>query len=438
MARGELGAAIENKQARLAVIGLGYVGLPVAALFAKQGFDVTGVDILPERVEKINAGVSPIEGEEPGLLELIDEVAGSGRLRATLDYGGIADCDVVLIDVETPVNEQHVPEYRALKSALASLGKVLRRGALVIVESTIMPGTMRAIVRPELEEASGMACGTDFCLGNCPERVMPGRLLHNLTHLSRVAGGDAPRTSALMKALYAHVVQAEIDETDWITAELVKTVENAYRDVNIAFANEVALICEALGADVWQVRELVRKSPGREMLKPGAGVGGHCIPKDPWLLAASVRDKDVPLRLIPAARAINDDMPRHMLRLAHARLGGLKGKKLLILGYAYLEDSDDTRASPAAALAALLRAEGARVEIHDPYVREYSGDVLQKARGCHAALLVTAHSQYAQLDLAALRAAMDGTLLVDGRGLWGREAARAASLELLRLGDFSE
>ncbi len=436
--RAELLRRIEARSARLAVIGLGYVGLPVAALFAERGYQVIGVDILPERVKKINAGVSPIEGREPGLPELMREVTASGQLRATLDYGDIADCDIVLIDVETPVNDRYIPEYRALKAALAALGAVLEKGMLVVVESTIMPGTMQGVVQPALEAASGLRCGRDFFLGNCPERVMPGRLLHNLQKMSRVVGGDAPQTAELMKAFYAHVVEAEIDEGDWITAELVKTVENAYRDVNIAFANEVALICEALGADAWRVRELVRKSPGREMLKPGAGVGGHCIPKDPWLLASSVHGKEVPVRLIPAARAVNEDMPRHMLALACAGLGGLNGKKMLILGYAYLEDSDDTRASPAEVLTRLLRAEGAQVEIHDPYVVEYTGDVLAKAVGCDAAVLVTAHSDYARLDLAALKSALRGDLLVDGRNVWTREAARAAGLRLARLGDASE
>ena len=170
-----------------------------------------------------------------------------------------------------------------------------------------------------------------FYLGNCPERVMPGKLIQNLTSMSRVVGGDSPQTAAVMQALYRNIVQSDIDQADWITAELVKTVENTYRDVQIAFANETAMICEALGADVWRVRELVRKSPGREMLLPGAGVGGHCIPKDPWLLASSVRGYDVKVRLIPAARDINSSMPVHMLALLKERLKDLQGKRILVL-----------------------------------------------------------------------------------------------------------
>ncbi len=429
---------IEARTARMAVIGLGYVGLPVAALFAEQGFTVTGVDLKAERVALINQGISPIEGKEPGLAGLIARVVESGSLRATSDYDSLRDCDVILLDVETPVNQAHIPEYAALRSALTSLAAVLKEGALVVVESTIMPGTMQNVVRPILEENSGRKCGLGFYLGNCPERVMPGKLLYNLVHMSRVAGGDSPATAAAMQSLYRHIVQAEIDATDWITAELVKTVENTYRDVQIAFANETALICEALGADVWRVRELVRKSPGREMLLPGAGVGGHCIPKDPWLLASSVRGQDVDIRLIPAARAINSGMPMHMLNLLKTRLQDLKGLRVLVLGYAYLEDSDDTRDAPSQYFLQALQAEGAQAIVHDPFVKEFQGDVYAFAQNCDVAVLITAHGEYRQLDFARLKAALRSPLLLDGRNLWDKNEVARHGLELIRLGDFSK
>jgi len=434
----DLKLKISDRSVWIGVIGLGYVGLPVAALFAQKGYHVAGVDLKAERVEKINQGISPIEGNEPGLEELLAEVTRSGKLKATTDHQALADCDVVLIDVETPVNDQHVPEYQALRSALKSLGSVMKKGVLVVIESTIMPGTMQQIVKPLLEESSGMTCEKDFSLGNCPERVMPGKLLANLRGMNRVVGGNSSETSAVMKALYQQVVEADVDEADWITAELVKTVENAYRDVQIAFANEVALISEALGASAWRVRELVRKSPGREMLMPGAGVGGHCIPKDPWLLASSVRGKDVEVRLIPAARAINSDMPRHMRDLIANQIGGLKGKHILLLGYAYLENSDDTRDSPAEYLRKLLIEAGAEVVIHDPFVEEYVGNLYEKARGCDAAALVTAHSEYASLDFTRLAGSMTSPVLVDGRNLWDKKQVLQAGFVLVRLGDFSQ
>ena len=431
MALAELKKKIENKEALLAVIGLGYVGLPVAASFARAGFDVLGIDLLAERIEKINRGDNPIEGDEPGLAELLKGVASSGRLHAGRDYQALRDRDVILIAVETPVDVDHKPRYHALKNALESLAPNLKPGALVIIESTIAPGTMRDVVQATLEKGGGKLAGKDFFLGNCPERVMPGKLLDNLRKLDRVVGGMTPETADAMVALYRHIVEGDLDPTDCITAELVKTVENAYRDVQIAFANEVALISEAVGGDVWKVRELVNKSPGRNMLLPGAGVGGHCIPKDPWLLASAVDGKGVPLRLIPAARAVNDSMPGHMAELLKNGLADagkdLKGARILVMGYAYLENSDDTRNSPSAVLVDLLKDEGAEAVVHDPYVKEFQGDLLDMARGCDAAVLMVRHEEYGKLGLADLKA-MGIQVFIDGRGFFSSETAKASQI----------
>jgi UDP-N-acetyl-D-mannosaminuronic acid dehydrogenase len=384
MSISRLRKVIANQSAKLAVIGLGYVGLPVAALFSENGFDVLGVDVKPERVEKINSGVSPIEGNEPGLNELIATVLETRKLKATTDYQELGDRDIILIDVETPVDEHHIPQYDALRSVLTDLRRVMKPGVLIIVESTIAPGTMNSLVKPYLEKG-GLKINQDFFLGNCPERVMPGKLLTNLETLSRVVGGATPETAHLMVSLYQNIVKADLDPVDMITAELVKTVENTYRDVQIAFANEVALISEALGADVWKVRELVNKSPYRNMHLPGAGVGGHCIPKDPWLLAYGVRDKEIDLKLIPAARWINDHMPLHLAKMLEnafkANHINTIGSKVLVLGYAYLENSDDTRNSPSQTLVLLLRNRGVEVKVHDPWVAQFQGDLYDLASG---------------------------------------------------------
>ena len=433
----DLRKKIENRSAKLAVIGLGYVGLPVAALFAKKSFRVVGVDIKQDRVDLINSGISPIEGKEPGLAELISEVVESGTFHATTDYKELSDADVVLIDVETPVNADHIPEYQALRSAVKSLSSILKNGALVIVESTVMPGTVSNVILPIIEEETGMVCNKDFYLGNCPERVMPGKLLHNLIKMSRVAGGGTRETAELMADLYSIVVEADVDTADWITAEIVKTAENTYRDVQIAFANEVALICEALGADVWRVRKLVRKSPGREMLLPGAGVGGHCIPKDPWLLASSVRESEVPVRLIPAAREINSGMPDHVFNLLKNRMEDLNKKRILILGYAYLSDSDDARNSPSEELVKLIKNTGAIIVIHDPFIKKYSGDMIEKAENCDAVVLMTAHSEYESIDLKQLKRVMQTPFIIDGRNILDRKHVINAGFELVRLGDTS-
>jgi len=357
-------------------------------------------------------------------------VIQTGRLRATTDYAGLTDRDVILIDVETPVDDRNIPRYEALRSVLKSLGPVLKPGALVIVESTIAPGTIANLVLPMLEGHTGKKLNEGFYLGACPERVMPGKLLKNLTTLSRVAGGMTPETSAVMIALYEHIVHADLDAADCVTAELVKTTENAYRDVQIAFANEVALICESVGGDVWKVRELVNKSPMRQMHLPGAGVGGHCIPKDPWLLAYGTAGKDVSLHIIPSAREVNDSMPLHMVKLLESALTearvSLSGARIAVLGYAYLEDSDDTRNSPSRSLVAGLRELGAQPVVHDPWIHAYAGDVYEQAKGCDAAIVMVAHSAYRNMDLAQLRQALKHPILVDGRKVFDPVSARAA------------
>ncbi len=429
----ELRTKIENHSARIGVIGLGYVGLPVAAMFAEADYQVTGIEIRDDRVQVINSGRSPIEGDEPGLNDLLAKVAASKKLFATSDYQNLKDCDIILIDVETPVDESNIPRYRAMQAALNDLSPVLKKGALVIVESTIAPGTMRGLVLPSLE-TENRKVNRDFFLGNCPERVMPGRLLQNLRTLSRVVGGGTPETAEVMKTLYKQVVDADLDAVDWVTAELVKTVENAYRDVQIAFANEVALICEQMGADIWQVRGLVNKSPYRNMHLPGAGVGGHCIPKDPWLLAYGVRDSGLPLKLIPAARAVNEAMPIHMAEMTKEALKAagkdVASSRVLVMGYAYLENSDDTRHSPSEAVIQALKKMGAEVVVHDPYVKDYQGDLSAMAEGCDIAVVMVKHDAYVEMDLKQLRT----PILVDGRAVYTAEAAEKAGLRYFLVG----
>ncbi len=435
---GGLKQKVSEKQAKIVVIGLGYVGLPVACTFASVGFHVTGMEIRQERVEKINNGINPIEGEEPGLSELLAKVVKDGYFSATTDYEKLRDVDIILIDVETPVDENHIPQYVALRSACESLGRVLKDGALVIIESTIAPGTVKRVVQPILEKVTGRKLNQGFYLGACPERVMPGQLLSNLNQMSRVCGGSTPEVAELMVELYRNFVQGDLDTAEIITAELVKTTENAYRDVQIAFANEVALICEANGADVWKVRELVNKSPSRNMHLPGAGVGGHCIPKDPWLLMYGVHDQDIPVRLLPAARAVNDGMPIHMgylLKTALEQTGKtLKGARILVMGFSYLEESDDIRNTPSESLYHWLTAQGAETVIHDPWVEAYQGDLLEKARGCDAAVVMVAHQVYKKLNLNELKKSLKSSIVVDGRRVFTAQDAADAGINYIGLG----
>ena len=313
-------------------------------------------------------------------------------------------------------------------AACQQLAEVLRPGVLVIVESTIAPGTIDNVVRPLLEQESGLRVNQDFYLGACPERVMPGKLLANLRHMNRVCGGSTPETSAVMVTLYRQIVEADLDMADPVTAELVKTTENAYRDVQIAFANEVALICEAVGANVWQVRKLVNKVPYRQMHMPGAGVGGHCIPKDPWLLAHGA-GSNVPIRLIPQARDINDSMPLHVakLTLAALREAGLEPTvaRVAILGYAYLENSDDTRNSPSQALVSQLQSDCAEIVIHDPWVEGLDGELIERIKGCDAIVIMVAHDEYCRLDLEKLKSILRTPIIVDGRHVIDKNEALA-------------
>jgi UDP-N-acetyl-D-mannosaminuronic acid dehydrogenase len=419
------------RTAKIAVVGLGYVGLPLACAIADAGFTVTGVDIKADRVSLINDGRSPIEGNEPGLAELLTKVVQERRLSATVDFSTLASADIVFINVDTPVEADHRPRYSALRSACEQVGAVMKDGALVIVESTIAPGTMADIVQPLLERVSGKKLNVDFFLGHCPERVMPGKLLANLRNLSRVCGGSTPVVAVTMVALYSTIVRAELTATDCVTAELVKTAENAYRDVNIAFANELALICESSGADFMVVRELINKSPGRNVLFAGAGVGGHCIPKDSWLLAYGARDK-ADIKLLAAARHVNDAMPAHMLKLTVEALReagrDIRGSKIAVLGWAYLEDTDDTRNSPSNTFAAAARELGAEIVAHDPFVPELQGDLLATLEGANAAVVMVGHSLYRRLSLRDVHARLATPVLVDGRFLFDPEAARAAGL----------
>ncbi len=423
---------------------MGYVGIPCAALLADvKGHDVIGLERGSERsllkIETINAGKSPIEGDEPGLAELIQRVVTAGTLQVTDDYAALSDRDIILICVQTPTDgDNHQPRYLALKEAAKAIGDNMKRGVLVITESTLAPGTTEHVIKPIIERASGLKAGPDFSLAYSYERLMPGRLIQYIQQLPRIVGGIDKESELRAKNLYATIVNASIHTTDVLTAETTKTIENAYRDVNIAFSNEMALICESLGIDVYEVQRLINTRSERMMHFPGAGVGGHCLPKDTWLLLYGLNTygaKKVQTHFVELAREINQSMPNHLVNLLSECLE-IRGRsfpdvKVVILGVAYLENSDDTRNTPAYEVVARLSAHGAEVIAHDPYVSEFpeaelTRDLQAAVKGADALVIVTKHKEYHAMDLAALGRVMRDRIIVDGRDVVSPEAARAA------------
>jgi UDP-N-acetyl-D-mannosaminuronic acid dehydrogenase len=426
---------------RIAVIGMGYVGIPVAALLADQeGVDVTGIQRRSQRsgwkIDVLNAGKSPIEGEEPGLDDLIRRIVKKGSFRVTDDFSVIKDMGTVLIDVQTPTDGTgHMPRYLSLKEVSRQVGTYMKKGTLVVIESTVAPGTTEFVVQPILERKSGLKAGRDFHLAYSYERLMPGRLLDYITNLPRIVGGVNRKSCDKAVKMYKKIVKAKILYTDILTAETSKTIENAYRDVNIAFANETAMVCESLGIDVYEVRELINSRAERHMHLPGIGVGGHCLPKDTWLLNYGVKKYGkfpINPEFVQLARKINDFMPIHATKMIKEALASkkiaLRNAKIALLGVAYLEDSDDVRNTPAYDLIRELEAYGAEVVAHDPYVRtfpeaELSRDMDHVVKGADCVVISTKHKPYLSLDLKKLKSLMRTPIIVDGRNVLSRAKA---------------
>jgi UDP-N-acetyl-D-mannosaminuronic acid dehydrogenase len=430
----------------IVVVGMGYTGIPAAAMFADvKGFNVIGVQRRSKRsgwkIDYLNSGKSPIGGDEPGLDELIAKVVRKGTFRVTDDISVCKKADVILIDVQTPVDENHVPQYESLKEVSEAVGKLMKKKTMVIIESTVAPGTTNCIVKPILEKVSRLKAGRDFNLVYSYERVMVGRLLHNMTYMPRIVGGLTPECTRRGMDFYKNIVKTELLSTDCTTAEMAKVTENTYRDVNIAFANEIALICESLGVNVHDVRRLVNslpndtsnpaKNPIRNMHMPGGGVGGHCLPKDPWLLKYGLDaygKSRFTLRIIEESRRLNDSMPQHVKELVEEALSEkgvkLKDAKVCILGYAFLADSDDTRNTPALVLCSLLKDNCKEVTIHDPYVKEGEEQVLiinnlkDALEGKNCVVVMTNHREYNKMNLKWLKKILATPVIIDGRNVF--------------------
>src|SRR5579883_1086972 len=359
-----------DRSAIVAVIGLGYVGLPLVIALHGAGFRTIGLDIDETKVAMLEAGKSYLNTVPA---TSIVEISGTGRFTPSADFARLAEADAVLIAVPTPLDRHREPDLGYVVGTAERVAARLRAGQLIVLESTTYPGTTRDVVKPILE-AGGLSSGRDFWLAYSPEREDPGNVDFTTSRIPKVVGGDGQEATLLAEALYAQFVEHTVRVRSAETAEAVKLTENIFRAVNIALVNELKLVFEAMGIDVWEVIQAAKSKPfGYMPFYPGPGLGGHCIPIDPFYLTWKAREFDIATRFIELAGEINRAMPRHVVDAVAAALDartgrGLRGAKIIILGVAYKKNVDDTRESPAFALWELLRARGAEISYHDPLV----------------------------------------------------------------------
>ncbi len=427
----------------LCVLGLGYIGLPTASTFATHGIDVIGVDVNPYVVETLRNG--GLHLHEPGLRTLVEAAFKSGHLRVSESP---AEADAFIIAVPTPFFEDRFGEYKGRAYKMADLGAVkaasqaivpyLRRGNLVVLESTSPPGTTEKVVAPILER-SGLKAGVDFYLVYSPERVLPGQILRELIENARIIGGITPESAQAGRDLYSTFVKGEIVLTDATTAEMVKLMENTYRDVNIAIANEFARLAERLGVDVWEAIALANRHPRVKILNPGPGVGGHCISVDPWFLVEKAPDL---AQLIHTARQVNDEQPRFVLQKVHQVLGELRGRRIAALGLAYKADVDDLRESPAIEVIHLLQEQGAQIKAFEPFKPNVRIKGLNTVPTLKEAiddvdliLVLVRHTPFVRLQPWEIVSLTEARLIVDTVNALDRERWQNAGFRLFRLGD---
>jgi UDP-N-acetyl-D-mannosaminuronic acid dehydrogenase len=402
----------------LCVLGLGYIGLPTASTFATHGLRVVGVDVNRRIVDVLRNGEVHIQ--EPGLRGLVQTAFGSGNLRVAEQPEA---SDAFLIAVPTPIQSDKRADLSAVRAAARAIVPALRPGNLVVLESTSPPRTTVDVLAPILAE-SGLRPGEDFWLAYSPERVLPGQILRELIENARVIGGVNRASAEAGRELYSAFVRGEIVLTDATTAEMVKLMENTYRDVNIAVANEFAALAERFGVDVWEAIALANRHPRVAVLRPGPGVGGHCISVDPWFLVESAPEAT---DLIRQARLVNDRQPQRVVGRLEAALGDLRGKIVATLGLAYKADVDDLRESPALEVVRHLAAAGAEVRTFEPYAPAASIPGAQAAASLEAALdgaeavvLLVDHRAFASLDPSWAAGRMRGRVAFDTRGVWPR------------------
>jgi len=445
MINNELIKLIENKSARVGVIGLGYVGLPLATEFASKGFKATGFEVDESKAARINAGDSYIGDVDSAVVK---EMVDAGRLSATTDFDDLKVCDAIIICVPTPLRKTKEPDVSFILAAAEEIKKRLRRGQLVILESTTYPGTTDEVLLPMLRE-TGLKLDEDFLLAFSPERVDPGNPQFQTHNIPKVVGGVTDDSTEAAAFLYEQIVNQVHAVSSARVAEAAKLLENTFRAVNIGMANEMARLCYALNIDTWEViRAAATKPFGFMPFYPGPGIGGHCIPLDPHYLSWKARQHGFDSRFIGLAEEVNSRMPEHVVQLVSDGLNddrkAMKGSRVLLLGVAYKKDIDDVRESPALAIIGRLRNKGCEVSYHDPFVSEVrfdeahlggaeetltsiklTDDEIKKA---DCVLIVTDHTQidYQRvIDLAPL--------VVDTRNALNGELRKGSAARIIRL-----
>jgi UDP-N-acetyl-D-glucosamine dehydrogenase len=398
---------LKSKEAKVAILGLGYVGLPLAVVFAEAGFHVTGIDPDSRKVDSLAKGISYIPDVKT---ESIEKLVKSGYLTATTDFSVLKDMDAASICVPTPLRQTGDPDMSFIISATEELSKYIHKGMVVVLQSTTYPGTTRELLLPKLGTEHGLKVGEDWFLAFSPERVDPGREDYTTRNTPKVMGGITETCGEVATIWYEGAIENVYHVSSAEAAEMAKLLENTFRMINIGLVNELAIMCERLGVDVWEVIDAAATKPfGFMKFTPGPGLGGHCIPIDPLYLSWKMKSFNYNARFIELASEINTNMPRYVVsRVMEAlndRSKALKGSKVLVLGVAYKPDIDDVRESPALDVIGLLQKKGAMVEYHDPYIphihHEYDdwqmdsvSDLMKSVRDADAVIIVTNHKVY--------------------------------------------
>jgi UDP-N-acetyl-D-mannosaminuronic acid dehydrogenase len=433
---------IGRKEARIAIIGLGHVGLITATIFAEADFSVVGVDAKPDVVKNVSSGKNYLE--EPGLDDLLKKAVGKGKLEATIDaIEAVKTTDIHLICVQTPVSGDKKPNLTYIEDACKTVAQGLSRGNLVVVGSTVPPGTTNGVVARVLGE-SELECGRDFWLAHCPERLTVGKALEDFVETSRIVGGYNAESTEVAAELYKAVTKGKILTTDCTSAEMAKLAENAFRYVNIAFANELALICERRSIDAMEVIRLANTHPRVSVHKPGSGVGGPCLPKDTHLLLHTAKKSGLGSKVIKCSIELNESMPMHMIELAvkAVKMVGkhIKDSRIVVLGSTYKGEVSDARDSPSKQIVHALLNLGADVVVYDPYCEETFG--AKKAKGLLEAVseadclvIATDHQMFRQLELGKIKRLInENAIIVDGRRVVNPREAKKHGFRYLGIG----